>query len=57
MTSINTAKGSDRYDFIESFLGTPHMTVFKDDKTIAVWYLEEADKKVLEEMEKEKIKT
>ena len=52
MTNINVIKGTDRYNFIESILGQPHLTVFKDGKTIALWYVDDADKKALEEMEK-----
>ena len=55
MTNINVIRGSERYEFVESVLGQPHMTVFKDGKTIALWYMEETDKKVLEEMEKEMV--
>lgn len=53
MTNINTAKNSDRAKFIESILGSPHMTVFKDSKEIVVWCVSEDDKKALDEMEKE----
>lgn len=53
MTHINTNKDTERFKFIESVLGTPHMTVFKDGKEIAVWCISNEDKKVLEEMEKE----
>ena len=57
MTHINVTKGSERYNFIVSILGMEHMTVFKEGKPIALWYVEEEDKKVLEEMEKEAIKS
>ena len=56
MININTAKNSDRAKFIESILGSPHMTVFKDGKAIVVWCVSEEDKKVLDEMEKENAK-
>jgi len=50
MQNINVAKNSGRYKFIESILGAPHMTVFKEGKTVALWYVEDADKKVVDEM-------
>jgi hypothetical protein len=53
MVNINVYKDSVRYDFLESILGVPHLTVHKDGKEIALWYVDESDKKVLEEMEKE----
>ena len=53
MVNITTVKNSDRYKFIESVLGAPHLTVFKDGKTVALWDVEDADKKALEEIEKE----
>jgi len=51
--NINVIKGSARYEFLESILGNPHLTINKDGKEIALWYVDEADKKVLEEMEME----
>ena len=56
MQNINVTKGSERYNFIVSILGMEHMTVFKEGKPIALWYIEPEDKKVLEEMEKENAK-
>jgi len=53
MININVAKNSERYNFIVSILGNPHMTAFHNAKEIAVWYVTEEDKKVIEEMEKE----
>jgi len=56
MQNINVIKGSERYKFIEAILGAPHMTVFKDGKTVALWYVTEEDKKAVDEMEKENAK-
>lgn len=53
MVNINCLKNSDHYKSISEILGDHHMTVFKDGKEIAIWYVSEEDKKVLEEMEKE----
>ena len=55
MTHINTTKNSDRAKFIESILGSPHMTVFKDGKEIVVWCITDEDKVVLDEMEKQNV--
>lgn len=54
MVNVNAIKDSTRFEFIKSMLGNPHTTVFKDDKVIALWYIEEDDKKALEEMAVEK---
>ena len=56
MININTAKNSDRAKFIESILGSPHMTVFNNGKAISVWCISEEDGKALAEMEKENVK-
>ena len=53
MINVTAVKGAKRYDFVASILGLPHMTVFKDGKEIALWYVTEDDKAVLDEMEKE----
>lgn len=53
MTNINCIKDSDRAKFVESILGAPHLTVFKDGKTVTLWYVDDADKKTIEELEKE----
>ena len=51
--NINVAKNSERYAFIEAILGKPHTTAFHNSKEIALWYITEEDKKVLDEMERE----
>jgi len=51
MQNINVTKGSERYNFIVSILGMEHMTVFKEGKPIALWYISDSDKKTIEEME------
>ena len=56
MTNINTAKNSERAKFIESILGSPHMTVFKDGRAIVVWCISDDDNKALAEMEKDNAK-
>jgi hypothetical protein len=56
MININVAKNSERYKFIESILGSPHTTAYHNGKEIALWYVTEEDKKVLDEMEKENAK-
>ena len=55
MTHINTTKNSERAKFIESILGSPHMTVFNDGKEIVVWCISSEDKVVLDEMEKQNV--
>ena len=55
MTHINTTKNSERAKFIESILGSPHMTVFNDGKEVVVWCISSEDKVVLDEMEKQNV--
>lgn len=52
IANINCSKDSERYTFIVSVLGDPHTTAFNHGKTIAIWYVSQEDKKILEEMEK-----
>lgn len=56
MVNINCLQDSDRGKFITDVLGAPHMTVYQNGKKVAIWYVTEDDKKVLEEMEKENAK-
>ena len=52
MVNVNCIKDSARYNVIKDILGDCHTTVYNNGKTIAVWYISEEDKKVLDEMEK-----
>lgn len=53
MVNINCLKNSDRCKFITEVMGNPHMTVFQNGKEVALGYVVDEDKKVLEEMEME----